>query len=238
MSVERTIALLGDVHGDWSAVVLAAQEAKREGASALIQVGDLGWSASLLERAQNVPACLPVYAIDGNHEDFGWLAERTGGRTTTLASGLTFIARGDVCTIAGVRIAFLGGAESVDKKWRKTRFQAPEMSGEYLWWPDERITYEQADRLASGPRVDLFVTHTPPDRVIRKHFPPEGLRMFGLDPATWTDPSALAVEAAWNVLGRPPLVCGHMHRAVRDENITILDINQLALWSAQLERAA
>lgn len=225
-----TICLLGDVHGDWRAVVMASLEARERGAAALIQVGDMGWSAGLLDRAKAMPPALPVYAIDGNHEDFGWLNTVTRGQTTQLAPNLTFVARGDVLTIAGRRVAFLGGAESVDKAWRKTRFQAPDLPGEYLWWPEERTSAGHVAQLAAAAPVDLLVTHSPPDSIIRKHFPPEGLRMFGLDPAKWTDPSALNVEAVWNALGRPPLVCGHMHRPVRDDRITILDINEMCAF--------
>lgn len=238
-AMRERVAILGDVHGDWSVVVAASVAAKAQGAVALIQVGDMGWSAKLLGRAMNVPASLPVYAIDGNHEAFDWLRVNTQGRTTQLAPNLTFVGRGDVKFIGGWRIAFLGGAESVDKKWRKTRMQAPEVSGEYLWFPDERIDTPDVTRLLGIGDVDLFITHTPPDTIIRRHFPASGLLMFDIDPRTWIDPSALAVEGAWERLGKPPLYCGHMHRSVRDESsrVTILDINEMLLVDNASHRA-
>jgi len=223
------IMLLGDVHGDWDVVVRASDQAKRAGAAALVQVGDFGWSATIERLARAKPPTIPVYAIDGNHEDFGWLAERTRGWTTEVAPGLTFVGRGDVRTIAGIRIGFLGGAESVDKKWRRTRLQAPDIAGEFLWWPEERITAEQAARLRDAGRVDLLVTHSPPDTVIRRQFPPSGLRMFDIDPAAWIDVSACAVELVRAALGNPPLVCGHMRGHVTDDGVTILDINEAVL---------
>jgi hypothetical protein len=75
--------------------------------------------------------------------------------------------------------------------------------------------------------VDLMVTHTPPDWMIRKHFSPDGLRSFGIDPETWRDLSAEAVEQVWRELNEPPLVCGHMHRSVKDGKCRILDINEV-----------
>lgn len=231
-SAMRVVAVLGDVHGDWDAVLNACEQARAKGAVALVQVGDLGWSARLLAKVEAAPACLPVYAIEGNHEDFGFLGDLS--RTRTMAPSLSFVGRGDVRNIGGWRIGFLGGAESVDKAYRKTRFSASTVSGEYLWWEEERVGAGDADRLISNARdgIDLLVTHSPPDCTIRQHFPPEGLRMFGLDPAKWTDPSALRVEACWKHLGCPPLICGHMHRAVTDGPVRILDINELTLVAA------
>ena len=45
--------------------------------------------------------------------------------------------------------------------------------------------------------------------------------------ADWTDPSAIVVEWAWQQLGKPPLIAGHMHRSVVWENVRILDINEI-----------
>lgn len=67
------ILLLGDIHGDIGVLRDAIEKAERAGASALIQLGDLG----LFNRDGNYEgfrrvcrkANIPVYFIDGNHDD-------------------------------------------------------------------------------------------------------------------------------------------------------------------------
>jgi hypothetical protein len=57
--------------------------------------------------------------------------------------------------------------------------------------------------------VDLLVCHTPPAFVY--HF-------YGFDP----DPSALAVGQAWQLLGRPPVICGHLHKSQAVGRVRVL----------------
>lgn len=225
------IALLGDIHGDVSVLRSAAAKAKQAGATYLIQVGDLGWSEGLVMGVVAERLALPVLAIDGNHEDYGFLAthRHPKGGATAFGHDLTHVHRGEILHLNGLVVAFLGGAESVDKAFRHTKFSRSEgESGEYLWWEEERITEEDvAPLFAYAGKVDLLVTHTPPTFIIEKHFPASGLRMFGIDPNRWEDPSSERVEAVWKHLGKPPLVCGHMHRRIEDSGVTILDINQM-----------
>jgi hypothetical protein len=51
--------------------------------------------------------------------------------------------------------------------------------------------------------------------------------MFGHDPRTWVDESALAVEGLWDLAGCPPIYSGHMHRRVDDGPCHILEINEV-----------
>jgi predicted phosphodiesterase len=232
------LAFLGDIHGSAWALVRAAAQAREAGAVALIQVGDFGWSERMLgEMRKLLPygLPLPVYAIDGNHEDYAWLnASGAEGRLSSWAFGnhhLTYVPRGVVLAIGDSFVAFLGGAESVDKAIRVKSF------GRHggVWYPDERITPEQEARLDTLPRCDVLVTHTPPASTIAKHFDPADLwNYFGVDPRTWTDPSADAVERVWTRLGKPPLYCGHMHRHVEDDGVTILNIDELSFAPAHV----
>jgi predicted phosphodiesterase len=59
---------------------------------------------------------------------------------------------------------------------------------------------EDVARFAGAGPVDILVAHTPPAPI----YP-----LFGYRP----DPSACEVERAWEMLGRPAVVCGHLHRA-------------------------
>jgi hypothetical protein len=217
------LALLGDIHGGFDGLRAAERRAKDAGATALVQVGDFGWYSRLLDRLRE-PRLLPVYFIDGNHEDHELLFGRVRGDVTEMwGSGLFYVRRGAVLELDGRRIAFLGGAGSIDKQIR--------LANRWHWSELEQITDADVARLEGAGPVDLMIAHCPPQRTIATHFEtPEGIafkvRAFGVPP-DWSDPSAVKVETAWLGLGAPPLYCGHMHRRIADDRVRILDIEEL-----------
>lgn len=226
------IALLGDIHTEAGLLRSATAKAFAAGASALIQVGDFGVYAfawdSLTAVAKESP--VPIYFIDGNHEHYPIIRSWPTTEAKQVAPKLTYVPRGLVLEIDGLRVGFLGGAGSIDYAFRKAGRN---------WFPeDEQIKdHEGAALCASGP-VDLLVTHTPPRSTVNRFFDtsPEKAKqsraMFGAAP-DWTDPSADKVEAAWLTLGKPPLYCGHMHAAITDGNVRILNIGEVALFDGR-----
>ena len=136
---------------------------------------------------------------------------------TEVAPNLFYVPRGTVMDVGGIKIGFLGGAASVDKMYR--------LRQNMHWSEDELITDEDIAKFDDVKSVDMLITHCPPQSVIQEHFDPRMLMYFGLTPQ-WRDPSADKVEALWERLGKPPLVCGHMHKSVTDGNVRILDINE------------
>lgn len=104
--------------------------------------------------------------IDGNHENFERLyaypeISKFGGKAREIVPGIYHISRGQVLTIDGRRIFFMGGARSIDKKWRLDRIS---------WWEEElpSVAEEQSalDALeACGWNVDYVVTHCAPSSV-------------------------------------------------------------------------
>lgn len=219
------IAFIGDIHGEFAILNQLLRQLPAE--ATVIQVGDYGlWPEPALSVSAAMseylpPArpdpCRPVYWIDGNHE----YAPLTRGLTevTQVARNSWFIPRGTVLELDGRRLGFLGGADSVDKQWRR-----PEVS----WFEDERITYAEASRLltnaASAP-LDLLVTHTPPACVVDAMLRRQGA-------VAWPEfqESARVVEQVWDTLGRPPVVCGHMHESFESLGVWVLDINEVMLW--------
>jgi hypothetical protein len=175
---------------------------------------------------EQVPA-IPVYAIDGNHEDFRLLKEATKfgeelACVTEVAPNRFYVPRGTVLELDGKRIAFMGGAASVDKAFR--------LKNGWHWFEDENITPADVARLERNLnddyRVDLLITHAPPQWLVQKHFDPNDLvRYFDL-PNTWRDPNMDVVEALAEWLGDPPHYCGHMHRSVVSGNTRILNIDE------------
>jgi predicted phosphodiesterase len=184
------IGFIGDVHRafDRLAGVLAHFSAD---VGVAIQVGDLGLHSDDLGPTGTgmPPLARPVYFVTGNHDHEP--SYRGIVAPTEMAPNLVYVPRGTVLELDGRRIAFLGGGDSViDRAVRRAGVD---------WWPEERVTMADVARFEGVGRVDLLVCHTPPAFVY--HF-------FQFAP----DPSALAVEAAWQMLGRPQVVCGHLHK--------------------------
>jgi hypothetical protein len=230
------IALLGDIHAMPGVLEYAIRKAREEKfCSAIIQVGDFGVYPHVLDYFKRIAETspVPIYFVDGNHEKFSiikqwWeIMEITHDSTFHLVQDkLIYVRRGSVLNIDGRRIGFLGGAASIDFAYR---------SKGYDWFDEEVIRDEDCERLlqqAAGRPLDFLVTHSPPQRVITKHFdnPPErALRVrqaFGA-PDDWYDPGAHRLDAVWEKLGFPKNYCGHMHRSIADGQCRILNINEL-----------
>jgi predicted phosphodiesterase len=184
------IGFIGDVHRafDRLAGAVAGFPANVDVA---IQVGDLGLHPDdLSPTGRGVPPLArPVYYITGNHDhepSYRGIVE-----PTEMAPNLVYVPRGTVLELDGRRIAFLGGGSSVSDRAKRR----PDVD----WWPEEQVTMADVARFEGVDRVDLLVCHTPPVFV----YP-----FFQLP----LDPSAVAVGQAWQILGRPQVVCGHLHR--------------------------
>lgn len=217
------IVFIGDTHGYFNAIK-TIQNKFPDPATIFIQVGDFGYWPQFAGLWKRERPSRPVYFIDGNHDYLPDLIQIK--EVKEVWPGAFYIPRGTVLTLDNKRIAFMGGAASVDKARRTPRMD---------WFEEELITRYDVDQLIKNlsksdnphdlEKVDLFVTHTPPTDCIQANFDPDNLAYsFGL-PKTWRDPSAAHIEAISLKLGNPPLICGHMHRSVTWRNIQILDIN-------------
>jgi len=207
--------ILGDIHGRFSVLDPIISNNPD---TVIIQVGDFGFWP-ILRPAWFCPL-KSIYFIDGNHDYIPGLSI-DAKEPEEVWPGAIYIPRGVVLELEGKRVLFLGGSKSVDRTFRK------EGSVNHGWFRTEQLTEAQAERaLANGP-VDLMITHTPPDFLIREQFSTEGLRRFGVDPDTWIDESSRLVEKVWRGLGEPQLYCGHMHRSVIHPKIRILEINEM-----------
>lgn len=208
------IAVIGDIHGDFKQLNSLVNQAAVKGATAVIQVGDFGVYPSTLKDLFEVSFALPVYFIDGNHEHF----EVLHMKQSNLAYNLIYVPRGKKLEIDGKTIGFVGGAASVDKEYR--------VSHGWYWSQKEVVTEADIQPLI-GEKLDLLITHCPPQWMIQKHFDPWVLEHYFNLPRTWRDPSADRIEELWESCGKPQLICGHMHRSVEDGNVRILNINEV-----------
>jgi hypothetical protein len=98
------VQLLGDLHGDTTAALAAIRRAQRDGCGAIVQLGDFGYweNTPAGERYLDVvdaaleAAGLPLYWLDGNHENHELLVRRYGagrGRLTTIRPRLFHLGR-------------------------------------------------------------------------------------------------------------------------------------------------
>lgn len=156
------IMVVGDTHGDGYHAAHVLEEAKAQGISTILQVGDFGflWRDpmvfSQLDRALESYG-ISMWWLDGNHENFE-LMESMGvtpddETDTWMTPRIRYLPRGFRFEVDGVRFLAFGGATSIDRLSR---------SPHITWWPQEAIQVRQVTRVAAEPPVDIMVTHEVP----------------------------------------------------------------------------
>lgn len=210
------IVMIGDLHGNVNG--LTRLDALVDPGVPFLQVGDLGWypdtKDALVEWGRQ--AKRQLYWIKGNHEHFPSVPLEAA-EPVEVAENLIYVPGGYRLELDGRAIGCLGGAASIDRKWRSFGID---------WFPEENILAAEEARAAEWDAIDIMVSHVPPQHVIERNFSRSAMvQMFEVDYG-WTDPNAMIVKRIWERAGCPPLYCGHMHRAVHDGNVRILDINE------------
>lgn len=214
------IYIVGDLHGNFARLDNIKQYLTPD--DILIQVGDFGFYPEIMKEWKNFFSELPckLYAIDGNHEDFVYLSQFSKNEPTEILPNLFYVPRGTVMEIEGWLFGFLGGGESVDKAHRVENVS---------WWKEEQITDDDVQKLlhnVNGRTLDYLITHVPPKFTILSHFGPFDTKFWGL-PDDWEDISAQKISQVYWTLQPRNLLCGHMHRSVRDGIIRIVDIDEV-----------
>ncbi len=160
------IIVAGDWHGDtrWAARVLDA--AADGGHDTVVQLGDFGFwpgaeGAAYLATLSEIAGerGLQLIVIDGNHDDHHQLrrwaadaAHRTPSGFVRTAPNVWWATRGLRWSWHGRRLGALGGAFSIDH-----RFRTPGQS----WWPEEEVIDADVERLGDAP-IDILFTHEAP----------------------------------------------------------------------------
>lgn len=208
------IGFFGDIHGQvqkFFRVLLKVVEEYQ--ISIAIQVGDFGVSKRTIKEIDALGKFpVPVYFVDGNHEDFRylWKVMKKGINEEWVKYNLYYQPRGSTLVIQGVKIGFFGGALHVGRPQKIIKGNV--------------ITTEELKRAVSEfSRIspDILITHSCPAGI--------GVGMQGLDVHHWgvvnhilmagfnPGPSADCGETQhtllWNqMLQRPKLwVYGHFH---------------------------
>lgn len=226
----KPIAVSGDWHGDvpWMRAVVDAAAAA--GAELILQVGDLAvlWPGRdkgkfdrRLQQRLELRDMRFVF-VDGNHDNHHELRllPLDDDGLAPLRPHVRYLPRGGRLKYAGLTIAGLGGAYSVDREWRTAGKD---------WWPEEDVTDEDVDRLIAGGRADVLIMHDAPSGVrVRTDLdlPPEIVA------------ASLATRArlrrAVDVLRPANVFAGHWHQRVVDvivhpggeqTRVDVLDMN-------------
>lgn len=182
---KKLIFILGDVHGDIAMLntfiskKICANKAIRQLAeedpdfqTLIFQCGDMAYfwpyvnNKGIIRNGINfLPGGrVPIYWCGGNHEDWDKLDSLFDNDDDNIAEvdrGIYFCRFGTTFELPGNIIAlFLGGAESVDKKYRLEKMLDPNYPK--IWWDQESISELDMDRLTRVPEADWIISHTAP----------------------------------------------------------------------------
>ncbi len=226
----RRVLMVGDTHGNddhWEKVVVPSARSRRT--DIILQLGDFGYwprisdgerflawvDRSLQELSRDLGREMVCVFVDGNHEDhleLNKLAPRSDG-FVPVTDRILWAPRGLRWEWAGVRFLALGGAFSIDRKYRAMN------SGHYGWFGEEMITTEQASIAMDGGECDVLVSHDAP-LWCRQFLIPVGVPAVGLFPDS--DANSKLLQDVVRVVKPKQLWHGHYHSFVDVE----LDISR------------
>ncbi|MEV4127126.1 metallophosphoesterase [Nocardia sp. NPDC049707] len=157
------IAVAGDWHANKDYAVRAIRYAKEQGAEAVLHVGDFAYDLSpkFLAGVQRAleDTGLMLGWVDGNHdhhERLHVLVEQQGVTPIAIRPNLFYLPRCYRWTWNGVQFLALGGAHSVDRRWRVAGRE---------WWAGETISYQQALQAINDGPADVMICHDVPEGV-------------------------------------------------------------------------
>lgn len=168
------IYVTGDTHGQndyFKLFVFAKKNKNLTKKDYVIIAGDFGaiWDRRTLQKDLDKYSKLPwtTLFVDGNHENFNIINSFpietwNGGKVHKIREDIIHLTRGQVFEIEGKKIFTMGGATSIDKKWR-----VPGIS----WWKEELPTYvdmnEAEENLNKHKRkVDYIITHSCSEKIL------------------------------------------------------------------------
>ena len=151
--------------------------------------------------------------VDGNHENFDLLNQYpvttwNGGKVHEIRPGIIHLMRGQVFQIEGMKFFTFGGADSVDKHYRKEGIS---------WWPQERPTDEEfvegmENLEKQNYSVDYVISHTAPLNVVEK------LTVY----STLLDPATIMLSVFQEKISFKRWYFGHFHQDTTLGNYTAL----------------
>ncbi len=167
MTNNRRVLLLGDTHGNSTAIHYAIKTAVSLDCEAILQLGDFGYwehtqgGVQFLDNVNHMCelSSMPLIWLDGNHESQLMLrkvyfneAHRTDQGFYTIRPFIFHSPRGNIFTIGDVKFCTFGGAWSIDRG-RRTIGKS--------WWWEEEIDWAEVNAM-KREHVDVLLTHDVP----------------------------------------------------------------------------
>ena len=165
--------ITGDCHRNFSRFNNYPKEIQKDSNSAVIILGDAGINWTLDEHDNQIKNNLKkrfsfrIYCVRGNHEarpqsikDMHLVYDEDVNGEVYIQdkwSNIRYFKDWGIYTIDGLKIAIIGGAYSIDKKYR--------LQNGYRWFKDEKLNYTEKQKALKefkGQKVDMVFTHTCP----------------------------------------------------------------------------
>lgn len=239
------IMFAGDWHGYTQQAINVVIAAHERGIEHIIHAGDFGvWRDNnhqkFLKRLNKTAEHFGVhiYFVDGNHEDFPHLYSYPLAEdgTRTVRSHIHHLPRGFRWEWNTIRYMAMGGAYSVDRKWRTEGFS---------WFPEEEISDDDVKNAIADPStVDVLISHDSPTGAPNPvtdnpHRQAEGIRNFGEYAISQAELHRNQLLRVTNVVDPVIIVHGHYHmpgqkQYKRPLTGTLCDVISLDEGGAQL----
>lgn len=232
-TLTQKVLLVGDTHGNTTALRHAFYDAQQVGATTIIQLGDFGfgWSMgedglcdfSVIAHDLAQRGGIDFYWLDGNHENFDELYKlpidpQTGLRP--VLGRVTHLPRGSTLKVGNTTFRAFGGACSVDKGYRHEGTS---------WWKQETITDAELEFALRQPTVDVFLSHDAPEGVQDVENLTIKLTQWGTEAAHNSIANQKRVRKALDASGATKAFHGHLHQRYEftlDNGVVVTGINR------------
>ncbi len=198
------VAYMGDVHMNLKWTQAAIEYCAKRGSDVIVQLGDFGYVYpdpfvyGVLRALREHE--LEMVFVDGNHDNPAGYTNLNPNNDRYYP--LLHAPRGTRWEWSGVTFLALGGAVSVDQK-----FRVPGVS----WWPEETITADQAEAAMIGGPVDVMVSHDCPAGIEIPGLA-ESSHYFPEDAIRASDQHREILRSVVNVVQPRSFYFGHYHR--------------------------
>ncbi|WP_251449384.1 metallophosphoesterase [Microbacterium sp. Marseille-Q6648] len=206
----QRVAVCGDWHGNtgWIRRVARAISRIAPGMDTILQAGDWWTHPERSDDSFLTAGITRVYVTLGNHEPWNQLTpllDAHPGHAVRVSAVTWILPRPYRLTIGGRRILSLGGATSVDRRWRTEGRD---------WWPDEEITDAHVAAAIAGGPADIMITHESPAHTpVRAVGDSLRINPLGLDRDTLAASAASRrrITDVFDAVRPELLLHGHMH---------------------------
>jgi hypothetical protein len=188
----------------------------------LIFLGDFGilWNDFPDRRERDLLAVLEdrgcnILVLGGNHDNWTRLdnlplVEKHGVTLGEIRDNIHFVPNGTVMEVGGLKFFFFGGAESIDKEWRKERMAKDPLCPDIYWIREiptsEEFEFAKSELDKVDWNVDVVCTHTMPLESV-KLFLVQEKQQLGKE----KDPTAVMLQEFKRRLKYKKWYCGHFH---------------------------